>query len=217
VISHFRNRHLGETGLIIGNGPSLQFIPRPFIDAYPSFGQNKCYLNKPPLVDFTPSYYVTSDPDKDIDYDAVMKYTCPKFLKEGLLKHGGEFVHEFKLTREHIFSKHPDIVLYEGYSVTFISLQLAYYMGFNTVLLIGVDHRYIPYNSETEKDPNHYHSDYNGKTDFDAKALAKGEKYILESMLLAKIAYENDGKKIINLTDNSNLKVFEFDSVENWM
>lgn len=215
MISHFRNRHLGETGLIIGNGPSLQFIPRPFIDAYPNFGQNKCYLNKPPLVDFTPNYYVTSDPDNDIDYDAVKKYKCAKFLREGL--DGGEFCHYFKLTREHVFSKHPEIALYEGYSVTFISLQLAYYMGFHTVLLIGVDHRYVKYNPEIEADPNHYTSDYNGKTDFDPKALAKGEKYILESMLLAKLAYENDGKRIVNLTPNSNLKIFEMDSVQNWM
>ena len=214
MISDFKNRHHGETCIIIGNGPSLRYVPRSFIEAFITFGQNKCYLNAPPLVNFTPNYYVTSDPDNDIDRSIVDKMPCVKFTKEGS---GFINTHEFRLTREHIFSKHPDIVLYEGYSVTYISLQLAYYMGFTTVLLIGVDHRYKPYDASKEHDPNHYTRKYKGKTDFDPEALAKGELYIAEAMLLAKTTYENDGRRIINLTQGSNLKVFQIDNINNWI
>lgn len=216
MISHFKNRHLGQTCIIIGNGPSLKLIPRPFLDSLPTFGQNKCYLNEPPLVDFTPTFYVTSDPDKDIDYYPVSLLKCDKFVKLGLMlpKHN---VHTFVLTPRHIFSFHPDIEVYEGYSVTFISLQLAYYFGFSTVLLVGVDHKYIKYNPDLEPDPNHYTDKYQGKTDFSPESLKKGDRFIKEAMILANIAYINDGRRIVNLNRDSNLRVFEFDDVENWM
>ena len=214
MISDFKDKHAGDTCIIIGNGPSLRLVLRPFIDSYVTYGQNKCYLNEPPLVNFTPDYYVTSDPDGDIDHSIVDNMPCVKFTKKGL---GFINAHEFILTRKHIFSTRPDIELYEGYSVSFVSLQLAYYMGFTTVLLVGVDHRYKPYNPETEDDPNHYTKEYKGKTDFNEKALAKGALYINESMILANEAYKRDGRRIVNLTENSNLKMFEFDSIENWM
>lgn len=216
MISDFRDCRKGHTAVIIGNGPSLSKVPRAFLDRHLTFGQNKIYL--PPFDDFTPSYYVTSDPDKDIDYKQVMSMNCPKFLKSGLLypNEMDDSVHTFLLTSQHIFSKRPDLVLYEGYSVTFISLQLAYYMGFTTVLLVGVDHRYVEYNPALEDDPNHYTPEYKGKTDFNPIAIAKGQRFIMESMVLAKQAFDMDGRKIINLTEGSNLKVFEFGDVNDW-
>jgi len=208
MISDFKNRHLGDTCIIVGNGRSLNLIPRDFLDLYPTFGQNAIYL----MRDFSPTYYVAADPS-NLDANEINNIKCPKFVREGS---GLDNCHEFRLTRQHIFSKHPDIVLYEGYSVTFVSLQLAYYMGFTTVLLVGVDHRYIPYDIDKESDPNHFIDTYGGITDWSPQSLAKGAKFIVEAMLLAKVAYENDGRRIINLTQGSNLKVFQIDNINNW-
>jgi len=86
-------------------------------------------------------------------------------------------------------------------------------MGFTTVLLVGVDHRYTwsgprlqTIVSDGGPDPNHFAPDY----------LQKGEQWQPPNLLrmehaytLARAAYETDGRKIINLTENSALEVFE--------
>ena len=70
------------------------------------------------------------------------------------------------------FSK--DIVksIYAGQTVTYINLQLAFYMGFSEVYLIGIDFSYtIPDSAKIDgltitsqdDDPNHFHPDYFGK------------------------------------------------------
>ena len=53
-----RNRHKGDTALVIGNGPSLNDVPLEFLTRYKSFGTNRIYL----LDGFTPTYYVAVDP-----------------------------------------------------------------------------------------------------------------------------------------------------------
>ena len=47
-------------------------------------------------------------------------------------------------------------------------------------------------------------------------SLAKGEGGIIEAMIMARIEYEKDNRRIINLTQDSNLKVFEIDNINNW-
>ena len=47
------------------------------------------------------------------------------------------------------FSKNVARCLYGGSTVTYIAMQLAYFMGFNTVILVGVDHKF------TTKGPAH--------------------------------------------------------------
>ena len=49
-----KNRHKGETALVIGNGPSLSDMPLGFLTMYHSFGTNRIYL----LDGFMPDYYV---------------------------------------------------------------------------------------------------------------------------------------------------------------
>lgn len=212
MISDFKDKHLGETCIIIGNGPSLNLVPKSFLNSYKTFGQNKIYL----MEDFTPSYYVLTDPSNipAEEFKLIDNLDCPKFIRYGWFFKNEN---EFRLTRNKIFQKDFTKEIYEGYSVTFVSLQLAYYMGFSTVLLVGVDHRYTPYDSSKELDPNHFHSRYHGITNWSKSSLEKGAIEIPKSMLLAKEAYESDNRKIINLTDNSELKVFEFGKLEDWI
>jgi hypothetical protein len=70
------------------------------------------------------------------------------------------------------FSVDPRQRLYCGQSVTIINLQLAYWMGFSRVVLIGMDFSYtIPDDVDREgdlitsnsDDVNHFHPDYFGK------------------------------------------------------
>ena len=41
------------------------------------------------------------------------------------------------------FSKHPHFRIWEGGTVTYVAIQLARFMGFSKIILIGVDHNFI--------------------------------------------------------------------------
>jgi len=112
--------------------------------------------------------------------------------------------------------------IYLGQSVTIVNLQLAYYMGFTTVYLIGMDFSYTVPSSATvegltiisnDADPNHFHPEYFGA----------GKKWhdpllhlVLRSYRLAKLVYESSDRTIYNATVGGRLEEFErvsFDSV----
>jgi hypothetical protein len=103
---------------------------------------------------------------------------------------------------------------YCGQSVTFINLQLAYFMGFSEVYLIGMDFSYnIPASAiragdlitSTEDDTNHFNSAYfgKGKTWKDPKL-----DRVLQNYVMAKRMFESDGRRIYNATEGGNLEAF---------
>ena len=199
-----RNRHKGETALVIGNGPSLSDVPREFLTMYHSFGTNRIYL----LDGFTPTYYVAVDPVaiepfiSDID-----NMDCEKFLKSHFTTHLITNAIPLHSSAIPAFSREPDKWIYEGWSVIYVCLQLAFYMGFSTVLLVGVDHNYA------EDSANYFDPEYkNGVDGWHAPDLERSER----SYHMAKTVYDFDGRKIINLTPGSALDVFEKGRIEEW-
>src|SRR5262249_54292447 len=103
-----------------------------------------------------------------------------------------------------------------GGTVTFVSLQLAYFMGFREVIVIGLDHSFaekgIPNSTEvrqSEKDQSHCHPDY----------FPKGTKWQLPDLYrsefayaLAREAFERDGRNIIDATIGGRCEVFRKES-----
>jgi hypothetical protein len=112
------------------------------------------------------------------------------------------------------FSTDASRVLYCGQSVTYINLQLAFFMGFTEVYLIGMDFDYvIPEShkrtgdvllSDTD-DMNHFHKDYfgKGKTWKDPKL-----DRVLCNYKMAKLAFESVGREIFNATIGGKLEIF---------
>jgi hypothetical protein len=95
-------------------------------------------------------------------------------------------------------------------------MQLAYYLGFTEVYLIGMDFSYKiretdkPTEGTTllsqEDDINHFHPDYFGK----------GKKWhdpklhnVAKNYKLAKEIFETSGRKIYNATIGGELEIFE--------
>jgi len=215
--NELRDKHLGETGLVIGNGPSLNEIAIDFLWKYPSFGTNKIYL----LDGFQPTYYCAVNPlvieqvgnrVRDIDYDA-------KFISAFYTYHLVKDALPLNSSLLPTFSRTPDIWIYEGFTVTYVCLQLAFFMGFETVLLVGVDHSYEFDGRPNEmklawgEDTNHFHRDYftNGQK-WHNPDLANSER----AFKMAKLVYENDGRRIVNLTPGTSLEVFEKGDWRKW-
>jgi len=211
----FESKHKGETGLIIGNGPSLKNVPLSFLNKYISFGTNRIYL----LDGFEPSYYVSVNPlviEQSID--KIKELKCYKFLPKTYCSNF-ENILPLESCAMHCFSMNPAAYIYEGYTVTYVCMQIAYYMGFDNILLVGVDHRFVFDGNPNQEvigkgdDQNHFHLDYFGEgVRWNNPDLERSE----EAYRMAKEVFERDQRRIINLTENSALDIFEKGKIEEW-
>ena len=211
-----QNHHQGEIALVIGNGPSLNEIPVGFLEKYPSFGTNRIYL----LDGFTPTYYVAVNPlvIEQFNYD-IDQMDCVKFTTAFYTQHLLTDALPLYSTVIRSFGRNPEKYIYEGYTVTYVCLQLAFYMGFTTVLLVGVDHSYqfegYPNQMMIAKgdDVNHFHPDYfsNGRKWHNPDLVQSARAY-----RRAKTVFDADGRSIVNLTLGSALDVFEKGDWRKW-
>ena len=209
------NRHQGERAVIVANGPSLNEMDLSFLKHEITFGLNKIYLGFKKF-NFYPRYYVAVN-RKVIEQSAeqIRKLNCVKFISDK----GNDLVQRDALTYR-ISTKKPEQQFYkdiaqgvnEGWTVTYAALQVAYYMGFTEVILIGLDHRYVysgdPNQSDilSGPDPNHFSPDYFGfgKT-WDTPDLSNSEK----SFTQAREVYTNSNRRILDATVNGACSVFE--------
>jgi hypothetical protein len=223
LMEPYQNKHAGERCVIIGNGPSLRKMDLSFLKNEITFGMNRIYLGFEQW-DFTTSYYVSVN-TLVIQQSAeeIMALPCPKFMsifgmpylkkpETAMLMQpilGPQFSRDPRFVKDRFGNDTGGIC--EGATVTYVAMQLAYYMGFKEVVLIGVDHNFVTKGDPNKEvvsqgdDPDHFHPNYFGK-DFhwhlpDLKSSEVSYK-------LAKCAYEADGRRIIDATFGGNLEVF---------
>lgn len=228
-LADFRNRHLGERVVIIGNGPSLNQCDLTKLKGEHTVAVNGIFYAAESMG-FDPTYYVVEDTAvmKD-NLDAIKAYRAGhKFFPSIYRQMVGEApnVTYFMMNRGFYrpqspdfcvpkFSVNPEQRVYSGQSVTIINLQLAYLMGFAEVILIGMDFSYtVPDSADVEgdlitsrgDDPNHFHPDY-----FGAGKVWKDPKLdrVLANYALAKEIFEADGRRIVNATKGGRLELFE--------
>jgi len=218
-----KNCHKGQRAFIIGNGPSLNLCDITKLRNETTFGVNSIFLNSHQL---RPSYYVVEDvyvaEDRAVQinsYDPQVKI-FGNYLKYCLSGSPNTiwlnvlFRYDNYPNFPH-FSENAARYVWVGGTVTYICLQLAYYMGFDHIYLIGFDHNYqIPSSAEKTgnkilskaSDPNHFHPDYFGKGFrwHDPKVERMEKAY-----QKAKKVFEADGRKIYNATVGGKLEVFE--------
>jgi glycosyltransferase involved in cell wall biosynthesis len=101
--------------------------------------------------------------------------------------------------------------IWEGHTVTYVALQIAFYMGFEKVVLLGIDHDYgqvYQPNIEvvsTAEDQAHFDESYFGPgIRWHAPDLQMSEV----AYSLARKAYEAAGRQIINASAHSKLNAF---------
>lgn len=235
-LSLFKNIHSGERCFIIGNGPSLNKTDLSKLKGEITFGVNGIFY-KTREIGFVPTYYVVEDNHvlKDNkkaieEYDVKYKF-FPSMHRE--LIGPSENTFYFLYNRGFYEKKSPnyriprfsaDIAdrVYGGQTVTYTNLQIAYYMGFSEVYLIGVDFSYVIPESaivngfditSTEDDENHFHPEYFGK----------GKKWhdpqlsqVLKSYEFADLVFKWDGRRIYNATIGGALEAFmrkDYDSI----
>lgn len=219
-VRSFAGRHRGETCAIIGNGPSLKQTPLELLSGVSVFSLNRLYLMFDQLA-FLPSYHVVVNRHVVSQCAGELKaLDLPVFTtlsNLGDLQGGSATTFAFPSISGPRFDETPLMGLWEGGTVTYVAMQLAYFMGFEKVLLVGVDHSFStkgPANQLVESsgdDANH----------FDPRYFGKGFKWQLPDLnsseiaySLARASYQAAGREIVDCTVGGKLDVFRKSSLE---
>jgi hypothetical protein len=213
-IKKFHNIHKGERCFVIGNGPSLQNTDMAKLQNEFTFGLNRIYLMFQELG-FSTSFFVSIN-DLVIEQSAaeIQALDIPKFVSWRSRKWLTPQEDLFFLYTTYTgpkFARNAAGRLWEGATVTYVALQLAYYFGFSEAILIGVDHSFTtkgkPNTTITSEgdDPNHFNPKYFGKgfrwqlPDLETSEIA---------YKMARRAYEADGRRVLDATVGGKLTVF---------
>lgn len=222
---------------IIGNGPSL--IPEDLnkIKGEISFASNRIY-HIFPFTEWRPNYYISIDLDnivpeidnikKSGDYIKFINYRARNYgRKESdnllyIFIYGKSTVNRFDIKET---SLNDDVSKYvtRVKTVTATAIEIAIYMGFKEIYLLGVDNNYakkVDKNGKVYDDPTVKSSYFKGMKDSNGKL---GDGISVQSVEAMNYSYkickefaEKKGVKIYNATRGGKLEVFErvdFDSL----
>lgn len=209
--------HREERCFIIGNGPSLKNTDLKKLRNEYTFGMNRVYMLFPELG-FHTTYYVS------VNYlvikqciEDILSLPMPKFLPWSCRSYLSS------PTADTIFLDVTCALLKPGFypevrrpiwhsaTVTFIALELAFFMGFKQVILIGVDHDFATKGPAGQKvisqgdDPNHFSPGYFGKGfEWQLPDLETSEI----GYRLARQAYEKANRQLLDATIGGKLTIF---------
>lgn len=210
-----KNRHLGETCVLVANGPSLNKMDLSFLAKHTTIGMNKIFLgfNK---FSFYPSYYIAVNPTVIRQSKEDIKgLNCVKFIgnRQGTLLSEDAMTYEVNTkSPPERFCKDISLGVREGGTVTYAALQIAYYLGFKRVVIIGMDHSFKFNGNPNENsrmdgpDVNHFIDNYFGfGQKWDNPDLEKSE----ESYSIARKIFESEGRELLDATVDGKCNIFK--------
>ncbi|HNZ13538.1 MAG TPA: DUF115 domain-containing protein [Anaerolineaceae bacterium] len=210
-----RNLHAGQRCFILGNGPSLRQTDLTKLRGEYTIGLNRIFLAFPEMG-FQTSYLVSIN-DLVIEQSAaeLQALAMPRFFAwraHRWLQPADDLYFLYTTYTGPRFARDVRGRLWEGATVTYVALQLAFYLGFETVILVGVDHNFVTQGKPNTTivsegdDPNHFHPGYFGKGfRWQLPDLDTSER----GYLLARRAYEQAGRRVLDATIGGKLQIFE--------
>ncbi len=213
-LAALKDIHRGERCFIIGNGPSLKNTDLSHLRGETTFGMNRIYLAFAELG-FSTSYFVSIN-DLVIEQCAadIQALPLPKFISWRAHRYlrQSESMHFIYTTYTGPgFSSDVTHRVWEGATVTYVTMQLAFHMGFQQAILIGVDHSF-----NAQGKPNTtVVSQGDDTSHFSPAYFGKGFRWQLPDLetsemayCLARDAYRAAGREIIDATVGGKLTVF---------
>jgi hypothetical protein len=222
-LAALKDAHKGQRAFIIANGPSLKQTDLSKLKGEITFGMNRIYLMFPEMGFATTYLSVVNDLVIEQTTDDLAALPMPKFLcwrarrffsPEQFAGPLADKLPTFLYSTYDSprFSRDVSGRVWEGATVTYVTMQLAFHMGFDEVILIGVDHNYETKGkpnttiTSTGDDPNHFSGQYFGKgfrwqlPDLETSEIA---------YRMARQAYEQAGRRIVDATIGGKLTIFE--------
>lgn len=213
-LAALKDSRKGERCFIMGNGPSLKNTDLSKLRNENTFGLNRIYLAFPEMGFETTYYLCVNDLVVEQTNEDIRKLTMPRFVTTRAmrwLEPDDNLYFLYATYTGPTFAKDIRKRMWEGATVTYMALQTAFYMGFEQVILIGVDHSFATKGKPNETvvsegdDPNHFNAGYFGKgfrwqlPDLDTSERA---------YIMAREAYKSAGREILDATIGGKLTVF---------
>jgi hypothetical protein len=214
-MQELHNSHAGERCFIIGNGPSLRQTDLTKLRGEFTFGLNRIYLIFSELGFTTSCLVSVNDLVLEQCEVEIKALPMPKYLTwraRSLFSDDPQTVFlDTDFTGPENFSHEASGRIFEGFTVTYVALQLAFHMGFSQAILIGVDHNFTTQGPANQaivsqgEDPNHFSPNYFGPGfKWQLPDLEGSER----AYKLAKNAYENNGRRVLDATIGGKLTIF---------
>ena len=240
-----KNRFKGERCFVMGNGPSLNDTPLEKLEGEIVWGVNRCHLLYD-RIDWRPKFYcavdhrVTPNIAPEIDEQSRLLEDTLFFIPDqfqglrdwrdrGNIIWTQEKLQDPKMGPDGYFSTNPPKYLRTPNTVTITCIQIAVYLGFNPIYLIGCDARWImpegfasgvgsvrdpgtgelieqfALTMESEVDHNHFHPNYFKKGEPWSAPNVGGQIYGYSRV---KEKCDKVGVEIFNATIGGDLEVF---------
>ena len=217
-LAQWKDVHRGKRAFILGNGPSLKQTDLSQLKNEITFGMNRVYLAFPEWGFSTTYLCVTNDLVVEQFVDDINALQIQKFIAWRSHRHFDPNMPVSKIpTFVYTSYTGPRFTgdvrrrVWEGATVTNLALQLAYHMGIETAILIGVDHNFASKGDANKAivsqgdDQNHFMPNYFGK----------GIKWQLPDLdtseigyTFAREAYRKAGRQVLDATVGGKLTVF---------
>lgn len=214
AIRELKDCHKGERCFVIGNGPSLRNTDMTRLRGEFTFGLNRIFLAFDELGFSTSCLVSINDLVVEQSAAEIQSLAIPKFISwraRRWLTAQNNLNFLYTTYTGPKFAKNAAGRLWEGATVTYVALQLAFHFGFSEVVLIGVDHSFATQGTPNTTvvsqgdDPNHFNPKYFGKgfrwqlPDLETSEIA---------YRMAKHAYESESRRILDATVGGKLQIF---------
>jgi hypothetical protein len=143
----FKNQYMGKKAIILCNGPSLKKVNFDELSKHRvfTFGLNKINLLFS-STEFRPSCIVAVNPfviEQNVGFYNSTK--LPLFIDSQsfkIVKFRNNINFLYSREIKSCFARDCSNSINQGYTVTYVAMQLAFHMGFKQVALVGCDHHF---------------------------------------------------------------------------
>lgn len=224
-LKKLKNVHENKRCFIVATGPSLLVEDLEKLKSEITFSMNSIYLSYTE-TSWRPTYYGIQDPlvyekiqheikDEDFEKAFIGSNVAKEFLLNNtntryifpldLLNHQLPKSKANTKISEDIFER-----VYSGYNIAFTMIQIAIYMGFKEIYLVGADCDYQQSKKYFMKDNNRGEEKY-----FTKRFLANNSDRFIYAYSIAKEYADRNEIKIYNATRGGKLEVFERVDLDN--
>ena len=209
-----KDTHKGQRCFILGNGPSLRQTDLKRLKNEYTIGLNRIFMAFAEMGFSTSCYVSINDLMVEQSAEEIQKLRMPRFVSWRARKWLSPQENLFFLHTTYTGARFAQDIcgqVWEGATVTNVALQIAFYLGFEQVILIGVDHTFAtqgkPNTTVVQQgdDPNHFNAGY----------FTQGFRWQLPDLetseigyRLARQAYEAAGRQVVDATIGGKLQIF---------
>lgn len=223
-MAYYGGKHKGETVFMVGNGPSLTYEMLDKLKDHTTIAMNNISLVFP-HTDWRPTYYLNVSRSfqydlwwQDRGIEAISEAECSFLWAKNImvpLRRGvdARIVVMSCVDLPIWFLNQSDCVSRYGSSM-FSALQVAEFMGFDQIFLIGCDLRYQE-SARAGKDVRHFTEEYLGPDwmkvieGIEEERLMRDELRTYDSHTIAILRLRNEGRHIFTCSQGPLLNVYE--------